>query len=68
MEDEAFAILGKDEMIMIRVGVIADTHDILKEEVLNELKQCDYIIHAGDIVDIKILERLQTITKVFRCV
>ena len=38
---------------MIRVGVIADTHDILKEEVLNELKQCDYIIHAGDIVDIK---------------
>ena len=65
MEDEAFAILGKDEMIMIRVGVIADTHDILKEEVLNELKQCDYIIHAGDIVDIKILERLQTITKVF---
>lgn len=27
---------------------------------LNELKQCDYIIHAGDIVDIKILERLQT--------
>ena len=50
---------------MIRVGVIADTHDILKEEVLNELKQCDYIIHAGDIVDIKILERLQTITKVF---
>ena len=65
MEDEAFAILGKDEMIMIRVGVIADTHDILKEEVLNELKQCDYIIHAGDIVDKKILERLQTITKVF---
>ena len=29
---------------MIRVGVIADTHDILKEEVLNELKQCDYIL------------------------
>ena len=32
---------------------------------LTDLKQCDYIIHAGDIVDIKILERLQTITKVF---
>ena len=52
---------------MIRVGVIADTHDILKEEVLNELKQCDYIIHAGDIVDIKSVERLQTITKGICC-
>ena len=31
---------------MIRVGVIADTHDILKEEVLNELKQCDYTTRA----------------------
>lgn len=45
---------------MIKVGIIADSHDVMREDVLADLKHCDYIIHAGDI-----LEQLKTITKVY---
>lgn len=50
---------------MIKVGIIADTHNVLKKEVLKELKKCDYIIHAGDLVNETILQQLQKITKVY---
>ncbi|WP_455683672.1 metallophosphoesterase family protein [Thomasclavelia sp.] len=50
---------------MIKVGIISDTHNFLREEVINELQTCDYIIHGGDIVDKKILDKLKSISKVF---
>ncbi len=49
---------------MIKIAIISDTHNVLRHEVIEELKTCDYIIHAGDIVKQEILEQLQTITKV----
>ena len=33
----------------IRIGFISDTHNLLREEVMEEIKKCNYIIHAGDI-------------------
>lgn len=34
---------------MMKVGVISDTHGLLRQEVLEILRSCDCILHAGDI-------------------
>jgi putative phosphoesterase len=43
------------------VGVISDTHGLLRPEALAALKGSDYIIHAGDIGDPAILDKLADI-------
>ena len=48
-----------------RVGVISDTHGLLREEVINKLKTCDYIIHGGDIDKEEILDELKNIAPLF---
>jgi putative phosphoesterase len=52
---------------MVRVGVISDTHGLLRPEALDFLRGCDHIVHAGDIGDPRIvveLERLAPLTAV----
>jgi putative phosphoesterase len=34
---------------MIRIGLISDTHGLLRPEALDALRGSDYIVHAGDI-------------------
>jgi putative phosphoesterase len=46
------------------VGVISDTHGLLRPEALAALRGSDYIIHAGDIGDPKILDKLAAIAPV----
>lgn len=41
------------------IGVLSDTHGLLRDEVLEKFKNVDLIIHAGDVGDIKILDRLR---------
>lgn len=48
----------------MRVGVIADTHGKLRPEVLEVFAQVDRILHAGDVGDPKILERLAELAPV----
>lgn len=43
---------------MIRVGLISDTHGLLRPEALAFLRGSDHLIHAGDIVDPAILDVL----------
>jgi len=43
------------------VGVISDTHGLLRPEALAALQGSDYIIHAGDIGDPQILDQLAAI-------
>jgi putative phosphoesterase len=43
------------------VGVISDTHGLLRPEALAALQGSHYIIHAGDIGDPRILDRLAAI-------
>jgi hypothetical protein len=43
------------------VGVISDTHGLLRPEALFALRGSDYIIHAGDIGDSAILKELAEI-------
>lgn len=47
-----------------RIGVISDTHGLLREEALARLEGCDLIIHAGDVGDPGVLEDLGQIAEV----
>ena len=48
----------------LRVGVISDTHGLLRPEAQDALQGCDFIIHAGDIGDSVILKQLGNIAPV----
>jgi uncharacterized protein len=48
---------------MIRIGLISDTHGLLRPEALDVLRGSDFIVHAGDIGE-DILEPLSTIAPV----
>ncbi|MGV8917961.1 MAG: metallophosphoesterase family protein [Pseudomonas sp.] len=45
----------------MKVGVISDTHGLLRPEALAALKGCEQIIHAGDIGKLDILDQLAAI-------
>ncbi|MCW5664646.1 MAG: metallophosphoesterase family protein [Piscinibacter sp.] len=46
---------------MVRVGLISDTHGLLRPEAVEVLRGCHHIIHAGDICDPLILEQLASL-------
>ena len=48
---------------LCRIGLISDTHGLLRPEAKSFLEGCDHIIHAGDICDPGILDRLGTIAQ-----
>jgi len=48
----------------MKIGVISDTHGLLRPEALAALHGSDYIIHAGDIGDAAILAELSKIALV----
>lgn len=48
----------------IVVGVISDTHGLLRPEAIDALQGSNYIIHAGDVGDPNILNRLAEIAPV----
>lgn len=45
----------------LRIGLISDTHGLLRPEALDYLAGCDHIVHGGDIGGPDILERLGAI-------
>jgi len=47
-----------------RIGLISDTHGLLREEALGALRGCELIIHAGDVGKPEILEALKQIAPV----
>ena len=49
---------------MLRVGLISDTHGLLRPEAEAAMIGCDYIVHAGDIGDATILTKLSVIAPV----
>jgi putative phosphoesterase len=46
------------------IGVISDTHGLLRPEAVTVLRGSHYIIHAGDIGDPAVLERLEEVAPV----
>ena len=49
---------------MIRVGLISDTHGLMRPEALAALAGVSHIVHAGDIGSPEILSQLRTIAPV----
>ena len=49
---------------VVRIGVISDTHGLLRQEALVALAGVDHILHAGDVGDVKILDALRAIAPV----
>jgi putative phosphoesterase len=49
---------------MIRIGLISDTHGLLRPEALSALRGSDFIVHGGDIGEGGILETLATLAPV----
>ena len=43
----------------MRIGVISDTHGLLRPEALRELRGAELLIHAGDIGSAEVLEELR---------
>ena len=46
------------------IGVISDTHGLLRPEALVALAEAEHILHAGDVGDVEILEALQELAPV----
>ena len=46
---------------MISIGLISDTHGLLRPEAAEALHGSELIIHAGDVGDPRVLEQLRTI-------
>lgn len=49
---------------MKRIGVISDTHGLLRPEAISALRGCELILHAGDIGSQGVIDRLEEISKV----
>lgn len=50
---------------MKKIGVISDTHDVLRDDVREILKTCDAVIHAGDITTETVLEELRRMGSIY---
>lgn len=48
----------------MRIGIISDTHGLLRPEATAALAGCELILHAGDVGDIAVLETLRRIAPV----
>jgi len=49
---------------MRTIGVISDTHGLLRSEAVAALEGCDLIVHAGDVGDEEVLRRLEAVAPV----
>ena len=50
---------------VIKIGIISDTHGLLRPEVVEALKGCSCILHGGDINRQEILDTLEDIAPVY---
>ncbi len=49
------------DIIMVKIGIISDTHGILNPLVLDKLRDVEHILHAGDIGNADIIRKLKQI-------
>ena len=49
---------------MARIGVVSDTHGLLRPEALAYLRGSDFVVHAGDIGTPEVLEALRAVAPV----
>jgi putative phosphoesterase len=44
-----------------KIAVISDTHSLLREEIIKEIKKCEIILHAGDIASKETMKKLEAL-------
>ena len=49
----------------MKIGIISDTHGLLRPEVIKALDGCEAILHGGDINRQEIIDRLEEIAPVY---
>jgi putative phosphoesterase len=49
----------------LRLGVISDTHGLLRPEAVAALRGCDLIIHAGDVGNAAVLDGLRSVAPTY---
>ena len=54
-------LMKEREAMALKIGVISDTHGVLRPDVLEILSTCDHILHAGDLDRLEVLEELRDI-------
>lgn len=62
MESRSFGLIESPAKV---VGLISDTHGLLRPEVFDAFKDVEMILHAGDVGGDDILDELQTIAPVY---
>lgn len=55
------AAAGRGQSGELVIGVISDTHGLLRPQAVAALAEVDHILHAGDVGDAAILERLRSL-------
>ena len=50
---------------MHKIGILSDTHGLLRPEVIQALQGCEAILHGGDINRQDIIDQLNTIAPVY---
>ena len=48
-----------------KIGIISDTHGLVRQGIVKSFKDVDLIVHAGDVGKPEALETLQAITRVY---
>ena len=48
----------------MKIGIISDTHGLLRPEAIQRLSEAEHIVHAGDIGDPAVIQALQEIAPV----
>ena len=56
--------MGEEGVDLGRIGIISDTHGLLRPEALEALRGADAILHAGDIGGMEIIRALEEIAPV----
>jgi putative phosphoesterase len=57
--------VSRPEKHELLAGVISDTHGLLRPEAVAALRGCDLIIHAGDVGNAEVIERLSDLAPTF---
>jgi len=55
---------GRRRQHVLRIGLISDTHNLLRPQAVSFLRGCDHIVHAGDVTSPTVLRELTALAPV----
>lgn len=64
MKNEDLEVIENPDAQSLSIGIISDTHGLLRPDVLEMFEHVDFILHAGDIGDPDIIDTLETVAPI----